>query len=250
MYKATIYICLTFVALAVLGCTHVRVDRLTAYDQALNLAGPERPKLFYANNAKIDTAMTPYANMVAYGGGDRETMIRSLWQKAAELKADIVIIQDGGSQYVGSTAYAMPMAGGSAMAMSVPMYQNSMFGWCLRRNQGRVGFQTDETSMIIDITNDYLRAAGVVEGDKVVSINGLSYDRKNGTPELMNLNPDSEATIVVIRPGVGKLEKKVRVIKNDPTYLNYSDAIAWEAPKWEGEKQENSKINEVHKTHF
>lgn len=206
-----------------IGCANVQVQRLPAYDYAMQMGGPDRPKLFSADTVKINNALTPYAVIVATGA--RSVLDRSIWRKAAEFKADVVIIKDGGSQYAGTTSTAMPMAYGGAVAFSSPVYQTSVYGYCFRLNPVTIGFETDQTNMIIKITNDNIRLAGILEGDKLIAIDGINYSQ--GMPELLKLKEGQQVLISVVRPGVGKIDKIVKTMENKPTYLEYSDAIVW-----------------------
>jgi len=188
------------------GCAVINVTHLPAYDYAISMGGPDKPKLFYADSVRIDSAMTPYAVIVGIGGsGIREMIIRTIWKKAAELKADIVLIKDGGDRFAGSVATAIPMGRG-AMAVAAPAYQATIYGYCLRLNPSLLGVKTDDTKMILEISNDSIREAGILEGDKLISINGFDF----GTypPDVLKIKEGDEVTIKVVRPGTGQIKKK------------------------------------------
>ncbi|MBE7413760.1 MAG: hypothetical protein HS130_00460 [Deltaproteobacteria bacterium] len=108
-----------FILILISGCAPLQVHRLPAYDYAMNIDGPERPKLFYADSVKIDSALTPFAVISTFEGGGRDFATRRIWKKAAELKADLVLIKHGQTQYAGSTATAVPLPYGGATAMAV-----------------------------------------------------------------------------------------------------------------------------------
>lgn len=218
-----------FALVLISGCAPVHINRLPAYDYALNMGGPTKPKLFYADTVKIDSALTPYAVLVIQGGVNKDFAVRQIWKKASELKADVVIIKEGQTQYAGTAATAMPLPYGGATAIAVPMYQTPIYGYCLRVNPSRIGFEFDtKDNMIIGITNESLRDAGILEGDKILAINNNSYPAQG--PELLKINEGEDISITVIRPGTGKIEKKVKTMKNNTAFLEYSDAISWEPP--------------------
>ncbi len=119
-------------------------------------------------------------------------------------------------------------------AIATPMYRKAMIGICLRLNPAQIGFQTDQNQMIVDISNNSLYEAGIVEGDKVMSIENYAY--ASNDPGFLRLSPFQDVKIAVIRPGVGKIIKTVKTQKNDATYLNLTDAIPWEEPKPQNNK--------------
>lgn len=218
--------------IACTGCVHpVQVQRLPAYDIAITMGGPDRPKLFYENTVKINSALTPYAVLIMqYSGGNdiKKYASRNIWKKAAELKADIVIIRDGSTQYIGTTSAAFPLGYGGAVAFGIPMYQTALYGYCFKLNPAKLGFIYDKAYMITEIINENLREAGLLEGDKLILLNGIEYDPDN--PERLRLKYGEEATISVVRPGTGKIDVKIKLMENIPTYLDYTDAIPWEDP--------------------
>jgi hypothetical protein len=225
------------------GCVNVHVQRLPAYDLAMKFPGSDRPKLFIEGTNRIESAMTAFAIISAVGDAGRDTIIRNIWWKAAELRADVVIIRDVGSQYAGSVATSAYLGYGISTAILTPVYNRNVTGICFRLNPSKVGFRTDQNMMITDIVSDSLRGSGILEGDKVISVNDFSYIVGN-TPEMLSLNPSQEVKITVVRPGVGKITKTVRTISNDPSYKNYSDSVTWEdAPKPVDQNKCSSSMN-------
>lgn len=206
--------------MALTGC--ITVQRLPAYDIAMSLPGPDRPKLFYDNTVKLNSALTPYAVLNSQG------YAREIWEKAAELKADVVLIKTGNTQYTGSVGTAMPLGYGGAIAVALPMYQTTIYGYCYRLNPARMGLGLDQNLMVIELNND-LKEAGILEGDKLISMNGVGYDPV--MPERLNFKPGDEVILTVIRPGTGRINIKAKMMENPPTYLDYADAIPWEAPE-------------------
>lgn len=224
---------LLFVLVSMLGCAgQLTVQKLPPYEAAIQIGGSERPKLFYDKSVQIESAMTPYALIIARGGGgDKNQQAKNLWRKAAELKADVVIVSEGGQQYAGATSTAIPLGHGAVTALAMPMYTNTYYAYCYRLNPVRLGFQANDSNMILKIYNDNLRDSGILEGDIVMSINGFTYDAKRPMPEMLTLRKDEDVIISVIRPGIGKIDRKVRPGENKPTYINYSDAVDWENAK-------------------
>lgn len=217
----------TLVALVSVGCVRLQIRPLPAYDAAMALPGPHKPKIF-SDDTKISAALTPYLIIEATSGdaADRNSIIIQIGQKAAEYRADVVIIKDGGRQYAGSVATGVPLGYGVSSAVSTPMYQRAILGLCYRLNPSSLGFTADQNNMIVAIQNNAVFESGIIEGDTVVSINDFAYSA--AAPELLNLRPSQDVKVIIIRPGAGRLVKMIQTIKNEATYLNYSDAVRFD----------------------
>lgn len=220
-------------AFLLVGCAPITIQKLPAYDLALKMGGYERPKIFYDNSIKVDFAITPYAVLSTVG--DKDFSIRRIWKKAAELKADLVFIKDGSMQSGGSIGTVTPTAFGG-MVFSLPVYQQEFYGYLYRLNPASLGMETDQVQMIVAIENDSIREAGIIEGDKIISVNGFAY--APGAPELLKIQEGEEVKITIIRPGTGKIEKNIKTIKNKSTFTDYPDAIPWETPNLRPAEQE------------
>lgn len=152
-------------------------------------------------------------------------MLREIWWKAAELKSDVVLIRDGGRQYAGSASTNVNFGSGISSSFSSPVYSRTIAGICLRLNPSKMGVRADNSNMVIDIINESVRQAGIMEGDKVVSINNSSFSI--GMPEMLSFLPKQEVKMTVVRPGTGRITGKVVMMENDQSYLQYSDALDW-----------------------
>ena len=217
------------------GCIGVEIQKLPAYDLALQMGGPERPKLFYAESVSQESLppFTPYATIICWGNKVKEPLARRAWTEAAKLKADVVIVTDAGMVHAGSVNTYW----GFGVSTSQPVYNHVIHGVCYRLNPARIGFQTDKSGMVITIDPESnLRAAGMLEGDTLLSINGVAYVADENAHlsahflTLLNLTPDEEVALVWIRPGTGRMEAKAKCYANDPRHLTLPDSIEWPKP--------------------
>src|SRR2546426_2649400 len=164
--------------LAATGCASVRTElqKLPPYAVATRMAHAEHPKLLLHETVDENSlpALTPYAVISATGASAaaKQSIIRRIWQEAADIGADIVIVADLGTVSAGSVSTYY----GFGVSVNEPIYAKEMRGLCYRVPPANVGFQTDESAMVVSIAPESnLRAAGLLEGDKMISVNGAVY---------------------------------------------------------------------------
>src|SRR5437870_6440250 len=94
--------------LATTGCVKTELQKLPAYDVATKMAHAEHPKLLLHETLDRNglPALTPYAVIFATGAqaATKEAIIRRIWQEAAKIGADIVIVTDRGNVSAGSVS--------------------------------------------------------------------------------------------------------------------------------------------------
>lgn len=232
------------------SCISVKVQKLPAYNIAINMESLDRPKLFYGNTVdkNVMPSMVPYAiiNCIAKSTIDTEYMTRRVWTKAAEVKADVVFLSNVMPAYAGTlhTNY------GFGIATSQPVYHQQLVGVCFRICPGGLGLSTDMKGMIIVIKeNSKLKQIGLLEGDRLLSINNVPLRPiENRDPvfdeyysELLKLKPGDEVKLVWIRPGVGRMDGTTKMLQNKEMDLNLPDAIPWEPPPKEEEEPDDGR---------
>jgi hypothetical protein len=216
------------------ACIHVEVTKFSAFNLASRMGRPENPKLFYRDS--IDMQQLPACQLFAVisatsGSSSWEAMARRIWQEGAELGADLIILQQGDKVYAGSVGNYW----GFGVTTTQPVYHDLLFGGCFKIPAGRLGLFSDETGMIIVLTEGgHAREAGLLEGDKILSMDGVPWDKSqnSGLPtKLLGLRPDQVVNLVCVRPGTGRLEGKVKCIPNPPVHLNLPDVFPWNPPE-------------------
>jgi hypothetical protein len=209
------------------GCVSSKVHKLPAYDLAMSLPGPESPKLFFAEAIDLTElpAMVPYAQVTARSGSSisRETRAKDIWHHAKKLKADVVIVEESGEVYTGSTSAYL----GLGISQSTANYASGSLGQCYRLSGARIGIKKDKDNMVLGMSDD-VRGVGLLEGDKILSVNGFDPDKLGKF--ILTAKPGDEAAIVWIRPGTGRMEGKVKLLPNPPTHLQMADSMELTPP--------------------
>lgn len=212
------------------GCISVEVVELPAFSRAMKMAGPERPKLFWADSVDIHSlpAMAPYAQIIGLGGG-KDQLARAIWRKGAELKADVVLLYDTGMREVGQVHTYW----GFGITTSQPTYKRSVEGFCFRICPARLGILCDESNMVLSM-DENLKESGLLEGDTILSIDGVPWEAssvKSGRfLKLLGLEAGGEVKLIWIRPGTGRMEGMLKAMANPPSHLEIEDALPWVPP--------------------
>jgi len=201
--------------LFLMGCEAApQVVRLPAYSIAIEMADPEKPF-----SPPLVSTTEKVGSMVCYGylskvetGGTPESRARALWRASVEHMPDVVAYGEGGSVYTGSVGQYW----GFGVSTSTPVYGVECFAYLLRRQKAKTGLTVDKTGMIVAINPD-CKAQGLLEGDKVLSINGVAWDSENWRAsshlcELLKLRPGEPAKFIAIRPGTGRVEGSITAI--------------------------------------
>lgn len=204
------------------SCVQSRVTRLSAYSAATALGGPEIPLVFYAT--EIDRtqlpAAVPIATVVVWCSDQirLDSLVSHAAKDAAKLRADFILVGDQASFRTGTAVHSVGY--GSAFAHAT--YGTSVNATAYRVAPAKMGFGTDTSGMINAISNKSLLAAGLLEGDTLVSINGVpaSLDvRSRHYPMALALEPGDDIAIVWIRPGTGRMTGTGQALENPPTHL-------------------------------
>lgn len=217
------------------GCVVIHEQKLPAYDLATKTACAARPRLFFAE--QVDPQMLPVlCPFLSLEASSRdfanESIKRDLWEKAVEYKADVIVTYDAGPQYAGSIATYW----GFGISTSQPLYAYTVRAICYRICPARLGVQTDESGMVTVIAPESdLRKAGLLEGDKLLSINGMGFTPGPAITsahwiQLLKLQVGDEVNLVWIRPGAGRMEGIVKAYPNGPMPIPLADSLEWKDP--------------------
>lgn len=223
------------------GCVYLSVGaRLPAYDEAMEIGGPERPKLFYADSVDIDSLPTlvPYITISGSATNahvSKDLIAFKIWRRSVEFEPDVLMVMDGGSEYAGSIS--AQLSGG--IAVSSPIYARILHGICYRIAPARLGFVTDTNKMVLTIDGETdLRAAGLLEGDTILSVDGTSYSLEPQSgfwARALTFKPGDEVKLIWIRPGTGRMEGVATCIPNSSTHLDVSDSVRLSPPPLRGD---------------
>jgi len=215
------------------GCVYTGVERLPFYDKALVQPAPAKTKLIYEELVDWSSLplLIPFAiDRATYDSWTgREEIAQRYWKHGIKEKADVVRV-------------SIPERKPNGLIIS-----NALF---CRVAPCDPGFRVDSTGTIISINrSSNARQNGLLEGDKLVSIDGVSLetcvDAMNPAcfqyqMKLHSLKPGDEITLVCVRSGTGRLETKVKCLENPPTHLDVADSIPWEPDSPEPTDQQSA----------
>ena len=130
---------------------------------------------------------------------------------------DFIVVSEPTRQNVGAVH---SFNGG--FGMSTPVIQKQITLWGLRYTPARLGITWDSDSlMVTSIRNPGLYDAGLLEGDTLISLDGVPFPKTDSGEQTWHLRalqnrPGQEAEIIWIRPGVGRMAATVTyVVKSD-----------------------------------
>ena len=195
------------------SCISSDVRRLATFDAAQKLKAPERPKIFAWDTveAQLLPELIPFAEIKVLTARTRTSSFRTIWQKAKRLGADVIFIEDGGRE-LNHQVYLVTLS---------------------KLSPARIGLLTNDDKVVISITNDALRKAGLSEGDTVLAIEDIPYvpgNRSGHYIKLTNAKPGDEFSVLwkhgtETRRGIFVLQD------NPPTHLELGDALEWRDPR-------------------
>ena len=226
-----------------IGCSRIDTIELPAYPVAMAMPGLERPKLVYDNQVAWGSFPTliPYALLTAQrGAGVHESrVVRTLWHKGGDLKADVVrIIRYG----YGPDDPAIKEFGASLtdhwQKIVAPQY--GMLALCMRRANVEARFSTNEIG-VLELTPE-LKKAGLQKWDRLIAINDVPLNsadrlRSRHFTELLKAQVGDDVRLTWERPGAGVMEARVTCDVNGETPPVVAP-IEWEkpTPEWQAKK--------------
>ncbi len=213
------------------GCLSPQVDKLVPYEAAVKTPPPADVRCLEGETVDVDAlpSLVPFAVMVInLESAQREwPEVRLSKFAVEEVHPDVILLYLGAPAYAGSigTASAVPVGMGAvAFGFSTPVYQRPLSAICYRLATAKLGVRWDETGMIVTAT-DEAKAAGLLEGDRIVSINGTPVEigaralRSGHHSRFLEISPGAEVQVIWIRPGTGRMEGKVVAQENPPVHL-------------------------------
>ena len=169
-------------------------------------------------------SLTPYANvseMLESGPNFRPVW---LWQRAVEHRPDVVVYSEGDPIQTGGTAYYL----GWGVSTLSPTYARQGWVTCFRASTCVLPFVTDNNMILSFRDGSDAKAAGLLEGDTVVSVDGASILKGTiDSPHFrvaLEMTPEKKVRVAAVRPGTGRVEADVTPSPNPRSYLTLPDA--------------------------
>jgi hypothetical protein len=221
--------CLSLVALvlcALTSCTLVPT-KLPTYDACIAMPKPSELRVarLEAVQSSELSAFIPYA-LVSTSTGTGSSVVSQFLKTGTDLRADLVCMQSGQSITTGTTVVNF-----GAIGSGIPWSEREYNACLYRLAPASIGARWDPAGMLVSVS-DAGRAAGLLEGDHLISISctpilyGQGWMQSEHYAKLLALKPGDEVKLSWIRPGTGKLEGIVRCEANPPTHMLLPDAVA------------------------
>ena len=221
--------------LSLSACNYYRETRYAAYEQAVAI--PRQiadPPIF---NLMAKPQDLPGSVCYAVVEGDFHQP--GPFFQATELRAqaikrgfdpDYMIYREAGAAAAG--AVTQPI--GMGMFMTTPVYRHGAAAWCYRICPARAGFRVDDNQMLLEVDEAVRKAAGIQEGDTILSVNGKAVkpDAQGFSPaslHYLTMEPGQLLTLVWIRPGTGRMEGTSRALP--PLPMTEAKSMLFRSPE-------------------
>jgi hypothetical protein len=241
---------LALLAISFLGsCVAPHLHRLPMYDECAKIAPVGETRYLRSSEISPDTfpAMIPYALITIENANSVSECERCVEDLSGSERPDVLLMGEPATVFAGTVGGAAA-SGGVAFGYAAPVYGQSMAACCYRISPVRLGFICDADGMVIAL-EDSCRKSGIIEGDKLLSIDGAPITRGKDLAKsahfhkLLTMKPGDEAKLVWIRPGTGRMEGSAVCLENPPSYLTLSDARKERL----GEQAERQGMNAAHR---
>lgn len=230
-------------ALLMAGCSSIEMNRLPNFDRVGQRTG-SRAVLVTPVSQYDESSLpefVPYCILFHTSSGrTRAKAIRQLWHRADELGADLVWASEREMINVGAFSTYL----GFGITKHTPSSKSVVRATLFRRPPGRLGLGTDEEGMVVLIDGDGPRDAGLLEGDRILSVDGALWSKPGDTlraprfARLSTAKPGDQLKLVWIRPGVGRMEGDLEVVPNR-RLPEIEPSVSWESPwlpDWDDDK--------------
>jgi hypothetical protein len=221
---------LAMVALLASCGSTLGLERLAGYEECISTAAdsPKKSKLLTTRSAAAMSELVPYAIVSELLGSVRpERRAEWMWARAIVFMPDAVVYGENTPINVGSRGSHMSI-GRVGFGSQRAIYKTPSYGVCCREAPSVIPVRTDDNLMVIDV-GDQARGCGLLEGDLLVSINGVVIEKGGNAlrslhhKDRLRIQPGAKVKLGWIRPGTGKLEGEVEALPNPRTYLEEPD---------------------------
>ncbi len=223
------------------SCISTKVTKFPTYDEAVALKGPSVPAM--VEEHEVDESAMPL--MVQYAAihasstdnSSKSALASAIRNKANTLEGvpDLIILggtktRNTGMVHVGYGIFSNTSA-------------TSLDGWLFRTTPSRLGFRVSDQGLVLAIdAKSNARAAGLLEGDTIVSIDGHEYtlSPKSGLSQrLLSAKLGEEMLVIWVRPGKGQMRGMCRTVENDQRELTRLLKLAEEKERTRAAKRRN-----------
>ncbi len=217
---------LLLLVLATPACLSAEVSTLPAHRLVEGEELGEEPPLFLLDD--VDRSRIPAGIPIGVieVRGDSDTSVKALANRAAQearsLRAEYVLMERAG--------HVLELVSGPAPILfpsSTLANRRSAVSVAYRIAPARLGVETNSMNMVLAIDNPDLSAAGLLEGDTLLSVDDALYEpldlRSPYLGRQFHWRPGMTVDVVWIRPGTGRMEGSAALIENPPVHLELRD---------------------------
>lgn len=214
------------------GCVSTDVKELASFDLAMAIPPVGETKVFVAD--QVDWNAMPscvaFAATRARTGSDLSTatMVEKIVEEHANHRPDILLVGDPKSFQSGSFSNHV----GFGMFMTTPTYGKFIDATAFRLCPSMIPWRVDKDGTLIVIEDgSNLRAAGLLEGDRILSVGGNPIPKEGDSPAngywnaRLKMPVGAEVEVVWIRAGTGRMSGKIKTIANPPIHLKIPSAV-------------------------
>lgn len=225
------HILFLFLAATLSGCVQTDTKKLGTYDRAMAMPTSGETRVFVANQVDWEKmpAAVPFV-VTRAGSGDRlytATLVENILDEQSPLRPDFILVGEPGSFQSGAISNHI----GYGMFISTPIYGRFIDAWGYRLRPSRFPWHVDNDGTLLVIRDgSNLREAGMLEGDRILSVAGIAFPKKDDANPTSYLNAmldlpvGASVEVVWIRAGTGRMSGIVKTVENPPIHLALPDA--------------------------
>jgi hypothetical protein len=183
------------------------------------MGGPDECPVYKVGDLGVrdEPASVGFVGCACFGSSDLSpsNFVDAGVNKLKIYKPDFYMYSDGTVRNTG-----MVHSFGGGMGMSLPVSQRTVWVWGYRHKQARLGVGWDDNLMVNQITSSLAYDAGLLEGDTLVSFDGIPIPKETEGQlalgcRMLTMQPGEEVKAIWIRPGEGRMSGTIVLATNE-----------------------------------
>lgn len=207
-------ICFLFIAT---GCAggQVSLVKLAGYSEAKKIGKTTKKSIvLFERSIDVDSLpmLIPYMEANCFGGRRTSEKVRAdlILKESIKEEPDYVIFANTQSYATGSTGVYW----GFGISTSQTNYAHKTTARLLRILPSNLGFTFNTENIVTSRQSKSVLDSGLLEGDKILSIDNRPITLKNVRLKLLKSRPGQKVDLVWIRPGKGRMTGEIELVEN------------------------------------